>query len=148
MDLCWQSNVLFFNMLSRLVITFLSRSKCLLISWLQSHAYVLWASLVALKVKNPPTNVGDIRDVGFIPGLGRSPGRGHWNSLQYSCLESPIDSGAWRATVCRVAKSQKWLKQLSIHARVHILVIKDVLLWCLIIITIIMFSYYYHKQIV
>ena len=50
-------------------------------------------------VKNPPANAGDIRDVDSIPGLGRSPGGGHGNLLQYSCLESPVDRGAWQATV-------------------------------------------------
>ena len=56
--------------------------------------------------KNPPANAGDIRDVGSIPGLGRSPGRGHGNPLQCSCVENPMDGGAWRATVHGVAKSQ------------------------------------------
>ena len=60
----------------------------------------------ALVVKNPPANTGDIRDAGLIPGLGRSPGGGHGNSLQYSCLENSMDRGAWQATVLRVAKSQ------------------------------------------
>ena len=41
----------------------------------------------------------DIRDMGLISGLGRSPGRGHSNALQYSCLENPMDRGPWRATV-------------------------------------------------
>ena len=54
-------------------------------------------------VKNPPTNAGD---VGLIPGLGRSPGGGNGNPLQYSCLGNRLDSGAWWATVHRVAKSQ------------------------------------------
>ena len=58
-------------------------------------------------------NVGDKGDVGSIPGLGRSPGEGHGNSLQYSCLENSMDRGAWWATVHRVTKSQTWLKQLS-----------------------------------
>ena len=49
------------------------------------------ASQVALVVKNPPANSGDIRDVGLIPGLGRSPGEGNGNPLQYSCLENPMD---------------------------------------------------------
>ena len=53
-------------------------------------------------VKNPPANAGD---VGSIPGLGRSPGGGHGNPLQYSCLENPMDRGAWQATVHRVADS-------------------------------------------
>ena len=61
-----------------------------------------------LVVKNPPAS---IRDLGLIPGLGRSPVRGHGNPLQYSCLENPMDRGAWRATVLRVAKSQTKLKQ-------------------------------------
>ena len=47
------------------------------------------SSQVVLVVKNPPDNAGDIRDVGLIPGLGRSPGAGHDNPLQYSCLENP-----------------------------------------------------------
>ena len=64
-----------------------------------------WTSLVALVVKNPSANVGDIRDVGSIPGPGRSPGEGHGNPLQYSCLENPMDRGAWQATVHMVAKS-------------------------------------------
>ena len=60
------------------------------------------ASQVTLVVKKPPANAGDIRDSGSIPGLGRSPGEGNGNPLQYSCLENPIDRGAWQATVHRV----------------------------------------------
>ena len=48
-------------------------------------------------MKNHPANAGDIRDVGEIPGLGRSPGGGHGNPLQYSFLENPMDRGAWWA---------------------------------------------------
>ena len=65
-----------------------------------------WASHVAPVVKNQTANVGDVRDAGSVPGLGRSPGGGHGNPLQHSCLENPMDRGAWRATVHRVAKSQ------------------------------------------
>jgi len=61
---------------------------------------------VALVVKNPPANAGDMRDVGSTPGLGRFPGGGHGNPLLYSCLKNPMDTGAWQATVHRVAKSQ------------------------------------------
>ena len=61
---------------------------------------------VALVVKNSPANAGDIRDAGSIPGLGRSPGGGHGSPLQYSCLENPMNRGAWQAVVHRVAKSQ------------------------------------------
>ena len=50
-------------------------------------------------VKNPPANAGDAGDMGLIPGLGRSPGEGNGNPLQYSCLENPMERGAWRATV-------------------------------------------------
>ena len=67
-------------------------------------------------VKNPPTNAGDIRDMGSIPGLGRSPGGGHGNPFQYSCLQNSMDRGAWQATVHSVAESQTQLKQLSMHA--------------------------------
>ena len=57
-------------------------------------------------VKKPPAKVGDERDMGSIPGSGRSPGGGHGDPLQYSCLENPVDRGAWWATVHGVAKSQ------------------------------------------
>ena len=57
-------------------------------------------------IKNLPAIAGDVRDTGSIPGSGRSPGRGHGHPLQYSCLENPMDRGAWWATVHRVAKSQ------------------------------------------
>ena len=60
-------------------------------------------------------SAGDVGDAGLIPGAGRFPGGGHGNPLQYSCLENPMDSGAWRATVPGVAKSRKWLKCLSSH---------------------------------
>ena len=70
----------------------------------------LGTSLVVLTVKNPPVNAGDIRDVGLIPGLGRSPGVGNGNPLQYSCLENPMDRGTWQATVHRAAQSWTCLK--------------------------------------
>ena len=57
-------------------------------------------------VKNPPANAGDSRNMGSIPGSGRSPGAGNGNPLQCSCLENPMDRGAWHAAICRVAKSQ------------------------------------------
>ena len=59
-------------------------------------------------VKNLPA---DARDTGSIPGLGISPGEGHGNPLQYSCLENPVDRGAWQATVHGVAKSWTWLSE-------------------------------------
>ena len=62
-------------------------------------------SQVAPVVKNVPANAGDIRDMGSIPGSGRSLGEGHGNPLQDSCLENPVDRGAQRTTVHRVAES-------------------------------------------
>ena len=57
-------------------------------------------------VRNPPANAEDSRDMGLIPGSGRSPGVGNDNPLQYSCLGNPMDRGAWWATVHGVAKSR------------------------------------------
>ena len=51
------------------------------------------ASQMALVIKNPPASPGDVRDAGLIPGLGRSPGEGNGNQLQYPCLENPLDRG-------------------------------------------------------
>ena len=62
-------------------------------------------------VKNLPTNAGDTRDTGSIPGLGRFPGGKHDNPIQYSCLENPMDRRAWWATVHNAAKSRTGLKQ-------------------------------------
>ena len=83
------------------------------------------ASQMALVVKNLPTNSGDIRDEGSIPGLGRSPGEGNGNPLQYSCLENPMDRGTWRATVHRVSQSQTRLKQLGMHTHTLIIIAPD-----------------------
>ena len=83
--------------------------------FLPPSAFLLWcikfppvsylALHVALVVKNPPVLAGDVRDVASIPGSGRSPGGGHGNPLQYSCLENPMDRGAGQALVHRVAES-------------------------------------------
>ena len=76
------------------------------------NRHVLWigvfsdrASQVVLVVKNSPANAGDVRDVGSIPGWGRYPRGGHGNPLQYSCLENPLNRGAWQATIHRFAES-------------------------------------------
>ena len=79
------------------------------------------ASQETLVLKNLPTSAGDIRDSVLIPGLRRSSGGGHGNPLQYSCLENPMDRGAWQATSHRVTQSQTRLKQLSMHAACCIL---------------------------
>ena len=65
---------------------------------------------MALVVKNLPANAGDVRDVVPTPGLGRSPGGEHGNPLQYSCLENPMDRGAWQAMVHSFTKSWTQLK--------------------------------------
>ena len=70
----------------------------------------MWASQVALSVKNLPVNAGDAREAGSDPGLGRSPGGGCGSSLRYSCLENPMDRAAWQAIVRRVSQSQARLK--------------------------------------
>ena len=75
------------------------------------------ASQVALEIKNPPANAGDIRGTGLIPALGSSPGGSRGNPLQYSCLENPMDWGAWQAIVHSVTKSQTGLKWLSLHTQ-------------------------------
>ena len=64
-------------------------------------------------VKNLPANTGDVKDAGLILGSGRSSGGGHGNPLQYSCLENPMDRGAWQAMGHRVVKSQTQLKRLD-----------------------------------
>ena len=78
----------------------------------------------ALVVKNPSANAGDIRNMDSIPGSGRSPGGEDGSPLQYSCLENPMDRGAWQDTIHRVAKSQTRLKPLSTH--VHAVNMLDV----------------------
>ena len=66
--------------------------------------------------KESTCNVGDAGDMGSVPGSGRSLGGGHGNALQYSCLENPMDRGAWWAMALRAAKSRTRLKELSTHA--------------------------------
>ena len=70
---------------------------------------------MAIVVKNPPGNTGDLRDTGSIPGSGRYPGGGNGNPLQYSCLENSMDREAWWATVHRVAQSWTRLKWVRTH---------------------------------
>ena len=84
---------------------------CAPASWLQlfRSSPTIRASQEVLVVKNPPTNARYIRDAGSIPGSERSPGRGHGNPVQYSCLENPMDRGAWWTTVHKILKSQTLL---------------------------------------
>ena len=89
-----------------------------ILAWKEFHGHRNLASyspwgLVALVVKNSPANVGDVRDTGSIPELGRSPGGGHGNPLQYPYLENPMDRGAWQAIVHGVAKSQTQLSNFT-----------------------------------
>ena len=78
-----------------------------------------WASQVVRVVRNLPSNAGDIRDSGSIPGSGRSTGGGHGNPLQHSCLDNSMDREAWRAAVHAVAKSWMQLKRLSTYVCTH-----------------------------
>ena len=73
-------------------------------NWTSVYSFV--TSQVTLVVKNLPAYAGDVRDVGLIPGSGRSPGEGNGNPLQNSCLDTPMDRGAWWATVHGVAQSR------------------------------------------
>ena len=86
---------------------------------------------MVLVVKNLPANAGDIRDSGLIPGSGKSPGEGHGNPLQYSCLENPMDRGASWATIHRVAKSWTRLKCLSTHTCKALPIYKTRIRWIL-----------------
>ena len=79
---------------------------------------------MVLEVKNLPASAGDVRDTSSIPGQEDPPGEGHGNPLQYSCLENPMDRGAWWATVHRVAKSWIQLKRLSMHAHILLIIYK------------------------
>ena len=69
------------------------------IPWTEEPVGLQTIGSMVLVVKNPPANAGAVRDVHLSPGLGRSPGGGHGNPLQYSCLKNPMDRGAWWATV-------------------------------------------------
>ena len=69
-------------------------------------------------VKNLLANARDIRDVRSIPGSGRSPGGGNGNPLQYSCLENPMDTGVWRATVHEMTELDM-TDQRSVHTHTH-----------------------------
>ena len=71
-------------------------------------------------IKNLPADAGDPRDAGSVPGLGKSPGEGNGNPLQYSCLENPRDRGAWWAAIYGVAQSQTRLKRLCSSSRIII----------------------------
>ena len=75
--------------------------------------------------KESTCSAGDTEDMGSVAGLGRFPGGGHGNPLQYSCLENPMDRGAWQAIVDRVTKSWTWLKWLSTAQEYVYLVFKD-----------------------
>ena len=91
---------------------------CCLCEILAAWSLNIWASQVARVVKTLPAKAGDIRDLGSLPGWGRSPRGGHGNPFQYSCLENPLDKGAWWATVYSVTKSQTGLSDL---ACIHVL---------------------------
>ena len=88
------------------------------------------SSQVVLGVKNLPSNAGDVRNVGLIPGFRRSPGGRHGNPLHYSCLENPMDRRAWKATIHRAADSWIQLKRFSIYTRIPATTTKKVSRHC------------------
>ena len=96
--------------------------KIIQILWKRIWQFLI--KLMVLAVKNPPANAENLRDLDLIPGSGRSSGEGSGNPLQYSCLENPMDRGAWRATFHRVTQSRTWLKQLSTQAK-HMLTMQS-----------------------
>ena len=73
--------------------------------WISVYILNVHSETKVVLVKNPPANARDVRAVGSIPESGRSPGEGHGNPLQYSCLETPMKRGAWWATVHGAAKN-------------------------------------------
>ena len=68
--------------------------------------HIIWTSQVLLVIKNLPANSGDVRDLGLIPGSGRSPEGGHDNLIQYSCLENPMGRGAWPAAMSPQSRTE------------------------------------------
>ena len=81
------------------------------------HICIIYHYIERLTGEGSIYNVGEL---GSILGLGRSPGGEHGNPLQGSCLENPMDRGAWMATVHKVRKSRTWLNRLSMHIKIHI----------------------------
>ena len=92
--------------------------------WATREVFILWGFPGGTSVQNPPASAGV---TGLIPGSGRSPGESHGNPLQYSCLENPMERGAWQVTVHSVSKRWTQLKQLRTHTFI-LLVIKS--LYC------------------
>ena len=80
----------------------------------------VYASQVELVVKNLPANAADVRVMGSISELGSSPRRKHGNPIQYSCLENPMERGAWLYMVHKIAKSQTQLSNYHFHKHTHI----------------------------
>ena len=97
---------------------------CVLTSWLKqticTHTHILHKGflMVVLVVKNMPADAGHLRDTDLIPGLGRSPGGGHGNPLQYPCLENPMDRGDWQATIHRVGHDWSDLARMNIYINI------------------------------
>ena len=110
------------HLLFEFIVDSLGLSKCTLSRNRDSFTYYFPILILLIGLpqwlsgKESAYNAGASGDAGLVPVLGRSPGGGHGNPLQYSCLENPTDKGAWSVTVHRVAKSWTQLKRLSTHA--------------------------------
>ena len=76
-------------------------------------------------VKSQPANAGDTRDLGSIPGLGRSPGVGNGNPLQYSCLGNPMVGGVWQSIVCGVTSSQTTEQLSTLKASLYSMLLRQ-----------------------
>ena len=83
---------------------------------------------MVLVVKNLPASAGDVRDMGSIPGWGRSPREGNGNPLQYSCLKNPMDRGAWRAIVHRVTKESDTVQKVLSTGKIKSCIINPALI--------------------
>ena len=112
-SLCWASFMMF-PCVSLPLLLLDVKPRCFLLLNFWVSADLLWGFPDSSMVKNPPANDGDRA---LISGSGRSPGEGNGNSLQYTCLENPMDGGAWQATVHGVTTSWTRLKRLSTHYR-------------------------------
>ena len=109
------SLLLLFSPKSPFSITWTSVLSLHLTQWFDLIPLITGPSQLAQVVNNLHANAGDMGDAGLIPGSGRSPGRGRGDPLWFSCLENPMDRGAWWGAVHGVAMSQTWLKWLSTY---------------------------------
>ena len=107
--------------------SYLEKHKYIHICGFIAHIYTHICGLpqVTLVVKNLPANTGDIKDAGSTPGLERSPGEGHGNPLQYSCLENFMDRGAWQPWSCKAFDMTEVTQHACTHICIYMLLLMD-----------------------